>query len=99
MSTDQPTLDEAISRAVEERRQKRADAFEGARYVGGGGTTTELGEPADAGCCLSCGEAVAPKTQRVCGDNHGRVPACKHCSVHDATATAALMAREEGREI
>lgn len=98
MSTEQPTLGEAIERGVQRWRDERTGGIEGARYVGGTPADQRDGEPADAGCCQACGEPLEAATQRVVGDNHGRVPACKHCADdHETTATAALDARMEGR--
>jgi len=97
MSTDQPTLeefDETTQQSGETRSlsARTLDRYDGAVY-GGHGTAPQH-RPADAGCCLRCGEPVAEQAtddasvRRVYGDQHDRVPACPSCPDIDAETVA-----------
>lgn len=79
MSTDQPTLSEYL---VAEETDDDTEVTPGAAYGRPRKRDGPSGEPADAGCCQTCGRDlradpdISDDVLRVVGDNHERVPVC-----------------------
>lgn len=105
MSSDQLTLSDVVADAAVESPQHPAERTDDAQARAerpdrdaDSERWHDASAPADAGQCRRCGETVEPELQRVLGDNHGRVEACRECAdtaniPHNTDAKAAIEAR------
>lgn len=110
MSTETPTLDESHNEKHADENAADSERVgvdvDGAAY--GRVETFRAEEPADAGCCRSCGTPVAQEAtrpsevQRVFADQHGRVlagPCCQEVNTFAKAIQGVAKTTEQAREL